>query len=686
MAALQTRGYKLSINQLFRPREVSQIDAAVRYTHHVLSQASLLIKYRLLKSDGAASSVVVDEGVVKQAVRAVRHVWGDATATARRHNSEDDDARDDAAELRQHLLDAWVADFQELGGAPRPEASQGSHPSVSHVLSIATKQYVASVLTNVRYHFCQYVCSALGIVLRSKAASICGVARFEDFPQAEAKRWRREFGKAYDDVMFHRHEEAMTTDVRLRPVVERHRRRLVPPLPPHVLTVDRDLDSATRPFVYLGFMIRMARFVEATGRRRLLSPLPLKTSFIPSHYHFDTTCMAQLLMDDAKIKAFRAFFEHSVKGGFRLPYLGDKSTLNRSLAFQKGVHSVTPEEEALFKDALWTYLCDFRNRRTRTLNPLLHRKARTAGGMRFDHSISTDGVSVTMIVSNRETRGRKTLYKSAVQRRPQKSKAKTKTKTKASSEFPMASQDAADDVLGHLGDPPCFLGADPGKGVLLQLVDASGRALRYTSGQRHSDTLAKERRTKVSNARHAPIGLRSAARVEKEMQRAGLSSKTWDLERFKRYVAHREATRQVLEATYARRLFRKLRLLAWMRRRLSVERFVEKIKETYGERGRHIVMFYGDWGRRPNLKHQAPTPGIGLRRIVHAAGILTITVHEAYTSSFCARASCDGEVAYFRGLHGVLCCERCGVRWRRDVLGARNILAKGMAWVQGQAA
>ena len=110
-----------------------------------------------------------------------------------------------------------------------------------------------------------------------------------------------------------------------------------------------------------------------------------------------------------------------------------------------------------------------------------------------------------------------------------------------------------------------------------------------------------------------------------------------------------------------------------------MERFAKKITETYGRDGNPVVIFYGDWGRRPNLKNQAPTPGIGLRRLLHASKrILTITVRESYTSSFCP--CCSSEVDNARGAHGLLKCtggrDQCGMYWSRDVLGASNILAK----------
>ena len=61
---------------------------------------------------------------------------------------------------------------------------------------------------------------------------------------------------------------------------------------------------------------------------------------------------------------------------------------------------VTAKDEETYKDALWAYLADFKNRRT-----LLHAKAMQPGTMRFAHSISTDGYSVTLVVTDEETRG-----------------------------------------------------------------------------------------------------------------------------------------------------------------------------------------------------------------------------------------------------------------------------------------
>jgi hypothetical protein len=726
--ASTTRAYKHSINQVFRTPDAAKLDVAVRYVHSVMGDASLLVKYRLLKLarsgtlDRNLPLMVVDETEVMNAIRAVEGrrlpppVPEDAPAnksskrtaafgtTKELKKPSKARVRTDGAstsvdsgnrDARQHGLDAWAADYAEMASAcgrpPEPLAIKGDGISVSHVLGIAAKQYAAAVLANVRYHFREYVCAALGVVLRSKVCTSCGVRSFDAISATEAKRWRRAFSHCYDDVLFHRAGDAMRAPAELRDVVERHRWHLVPRLPDRTPSIDRDLDSAQRPFVYLGYMIRSTAFLEATGARRLKSPLPLKTSFIPAHYHFDTTSIAHLLMDAQRIKGFKAFFELSVRDGFPLPGLTDKAALSASLKKLSGRDTdASPAEEELFKDALWTYLADFKNRRTKVLNPLLHTRATRPEAMRFDHSISTDGYSVTLVVSDRAVRGRKHLYKSAVS-------ARTKKKKVTPQEFPVLDPQTARDVATSIADDAVLVAGDPGKHVILQMIDEADRVLRYTSGQRRNDTWATKRSQAIRQARSRPwkgtvvlppdCGVRGSSQrlnptvvhLEREMGRHNASRLTCDPGTLRRYVAFREASRAAMEATYERRLFRASRFTAWSLRRASVEGLTKRILETYGgSPRRQVVILYGNWGRQPNLKNQAPTPGIGLRRLIHATpGITTITVNEAYTSSVCPE--CDGEVEHGRGKHGVLrCCgaEGCGTWWSRDVLGAKNILRK----------
>lgn len=112
-----------------------------------------------------------------------------------------------------------------------------------------------------------------------------------------------------------------------------------------------------------------------------------------------------------------------------------------------------------------------------------------------------------------------------------------------------------------------------------------------------------------------------------------------------------------------------------------------------------IHILYGDWGRNPNLKRSAPTPGIGFRRKVHRR-FRTTTVGEAYTSKTCPccrTQTMENErieetfLSKFYGpklkvvseKHHLLRCtnvDSCLSRWwHRDACGSYNILYNGIA-------
>jgi hypothetical protein len=485
-------------------------------------------------------------------------------------------------------------------------------------------------------------------------------------------------------------------------------------------------------------MIRIASFIEKAGlvdgkRRRLLSPVPLKTSFIPAHYSIDTTSIVHLLLDD--VTGFKKYFE-GIKGGFKLPGLKGKATVCASLQKLAG-KEVTPQDEEKYKDALWTYIAHFKNRRTRSLNPLFVKETTKEGMMQFAHSISTDGYSATLVTTNKDVRCRNRMYKSGVSSRIRKkdnSDDGEEVPLAFRKEFPLLNAQTSKDVICYLSEIGCvdhekFVGGDPGKGVLLALMDEFRRKVTYSAKQRRHETDGgnrqilkgkkcrgpnfvtrnhKQQRQIIAGAINKRIpgnivlpGNHSIAGslpknipyvtadiLQRELSKRNLTSKTVDLVKFRAYVAIREASRYVYETVYWRKLFRAMRFTSWSKRDASERAFADKIKEKYGRRNgeegnEQVVILYGNWGRNPNLKHQAPTPGIGLRRMLHMYdGITTITVHEAYTSSFDPKSGLP--VSEARGKHALLREDpipgkrkKRGCFWSRDVLGALNILRKG---------
>jgi len=125
-------------------------------------------------------------------------------------------------------------------------------------------------------------------------------------------------------------------------------------------------------------------------------------------------------------------------------------------------------------------------------------------------------------------------------------------------------------------------------------------------------------------------------------------------------------------------------------RRSSEDRFVHRVRQAFP--GDVAAMFYGAWGAQPNLKHQPPSPGIGLRRRL-AAHFPVYVTPEPNTSSVCPHCKVAGTLTHAvrerrteqgavepRELHHLLRCSRPRCRaghWHRDVLGMLNILEQG---------
>jgi hypothetical protein len=158
-------------------------------------------------------------------------------------------------------------------------------------------------------------------------------------------------------------------------------------------------------------------------------------------------------------------------------------------------------------------------------------------------------------------------------------------------------------------------------------------------------------------------------------------------DKFLEYCRAKTEMRAMTRSFYEHEVFRKMRLRTWIRGRSSVDRFVNRIGETFGQ---DCVIAYGDWSRTTQMKGCMPSLGIGLRRIIHRK-YRTFSVNEAYTSKRCSCCGSDMENARgklrdgsFGSIHRLKCCSGCvssdnkNVALRnRDLNAAKNILQVG---------
>ena len=390
--------------------------------------------------------------------------------------------------------------------------------------------------------------------------------------------------------------------------------------------------------------------------------------------------------------------------GVDLPGLMNKADLNSAYAKVANLgRNASPQEEERYRDAWWGYLC--RRLKGRQFNKLLwHSDKRQAvfeqtgkRPMGFHHAMFTDGYSVSLLVTSEAIRGCKEW-----------NPFKERSDMQDTDLIMLSSETIAGVQLQLAALPNVRIAAgDPGKGNILTVVAKdSNRQVTYSAKQRRVEMgtgrlQVRNRRRKQETELEENVpgveGRVTPQRVEQQLLRP-TSSKSCVPASFQQYVVAAVRAEQVLEEFYSKPIFRAQRFTQWMRRDITEMRLLKRIQETFAPNGEPLALFVGAWGRRPNLKHQAPTPGIGLlRRLAHRHKLtlggdliwtlLVFRVTEMWTSSFCPRRfrngdCCDAVVEKYGSHHRLKCTDPlCGTVWRRDRLGARNILRQALHYI-----
>lgn len=93
-----------------------------------------------------------------------------------------------------------------------------------------------------------------------------------------------------------------------------------------------------------------------------------------------------------------------------------------------------------------------------------------------------------------------------------------------------------------------------------------------------------------------------------------VSSKTCSLNKFIEYLKVKKEVDDNIKHHYENPFLRKTRLRTFIDTQRSESKLVNKIKFIYGQDKREIVLIYGDWSRKSQMRGVISTPGIGLKR------------------------------------------------------------------------
>jgi len=229
-----------------------------------------------------------------------------------------------------------------------------------------------------------------------------------------------------------------------------------------------------------------------------------------------------------------------------------------------------------------------------------------------------------------------------------------------------------------------IIGCDPGKRSLVFMMDNKGNKLQYTAPQRKRESKAK------CNQRILSYERKKNSIIEKETQLSFQNSKSVDYEKFKLYLVEKNKLNKETIEFYKRDTWRKMKFRQYSYGKKSIDTFLNKIKETFGE---NLLIGYGNWSRDTQMKFFMPTMNKGLRKLIHKK-YDTITINECNTSKKCC--DCHKDLDYYKDKENkkvfrLLVCSNCVscenkkiVFRTRDANSSINILKLTKCWINNQ--
>jgi hypothetical protein len=228
-----------------------------------------------------------------------------------------------------------------------------------------------------------------------------------------------------------------------------------------------------------------------------------------------------------------------------------------------------------------------------------------------------------------------------------------------------------------------LISVDPGKSNLVYLLDENKNKLRYTSSQRRKESYNKKYNNIIASKKFKDNI------IENETILSLYNSKTVNYENYKKYIIAKTELNNSVKLFYQEIKLRKFKWRTWIYKRKSEDKFLQRIKDTYGD---NLLLCYGDWSEEQSMKFIMPTKGIGLRRLI-SKKFKTVLIDEFKTSKLCSK--CFKELKHHtkenKKIHRLLKCINCNKSdssesetftfINRDINACVNILNISKSWI-----
>jgi hypothetical protein len=305
-------------------------------------------------------------------------------------------------------------------------------------------------------------------------------------------------------------------------------------------------------------MIYMCRELEKMNRKTF-NCFPIRTSTVPSNITIDTLSLITLFVN----------------------------TEGRAIS------KILKDNISILHDKIWEMLFNLDSKQFKYNNRY-----------KFNHTIDTDGVSVTILFVHKHL-DNVDIHKSRCKKDNFKyiddlGKLDNNTRDK---ELMMKE-------INKMREKYKFVYVDPGKNPdLLYMGDDDGNYFKYTTKQRiHEMETIKNRkiieRFKKQNE--------EIIKAEESLQ--NVPSKTCMFNETLNYVKEKHKQNQILQKYYGLEFLRKMRLRSYINKLRSESKLVNNITNTFKTDKREIMLIYGDWSRLSQMRGCISTPNIGLKR------------------------------------------------------------------------
>ena len=281
----------------------------------------------------------------------------------------------------------------------------------------------------------------------------------------------------------------------------------------------------------------------------------------------------------------------------------------------------------------------------------------------FNYMIETDGIACSILLVRKDVAGKR-----------------FKPQVKIAKEYYI------DDIDNSILKDKNIVAIDPNKSDLIYCISKQEDKtihFRYTQDQKRKETKDKKYRNIRDKLKKTTV-IKNKTIIEWETELSKFNSKSLQLDKYKDYCKKKNEVNSLLMSFYKQKIFRKLKWNAFMNRKRSEHKMINRFKEIFGAPTETIIGF-GDWEQKKQMKYKEATKGIGMRNLFRKAGYQVYLVDEFRTSCRCS--NCKGECEKFRECqnprpwkknettqrHGLLMCKTCKGLWNRDVNSSLNI-------------